>query len=272
MRIHCEVLERKPIRFASEFVGAVVALCLSVPNAWAQTTEHAPEKPATAPMSRVDTSPDATFYLKNITSVNEANEIVIAIRNMLDPSAKVYLAPSQNAIVMRSTSEQIALAQKIVNELDRPKKAYRLTYSITEIDSGKRVGVQHFSMVVTEGQRAVMKQGSKVPIVTGSYNNGTTGNGPQGVESQVTFIDVGMNFDATVDPYANGVRLKSKVEQLGIAEEKSGVGPQDPIVRQTAVEGTAFLTAGKPVVLGSLDIPGSTRHLDVDVMIEPLGQ
>ncbi len=46
------------------------------------------------------------------------------------------------------------------------------------------------------------------------------------------------------------------------------MGPQDPVVRQTSVEGTAFLTAGKPVVLGSLDIPGSTRHLDVDVMME----
>jgi hypothetical protein len=57
-----------------------------------------------------------------------------------------------------------------------------------------------------------------------------------------------------------------------MAEERSGVGPQDPIVRQTALEGTSFLTPGKPVILGSLDIPGSTRHLDVDVMMEPLAQ
>jgi type II secretory pathway component GspD/PulD (secretin) len=272
MTIHCEDWERKTIRVASGFAGAVVALGLLGQSAWAQTTEHPPEKPATAPMPRVDTSPDATFNLKNIASQNEANEIVVALRNIIDPNVKLYLVASQNAIVMRGTNEQIALAQKIVNELDRPKKTYRLTYSITEIDGGKRIGVQHFSMVVTEGQRAVMKQGNKVPIITGTYNNGTTGSGPQGVESQVTFIDVGMNFDATLDPYGNGARLKSKVEQLGIADERSGVGPQDPIVRQTTVEGTAFLTAGKPVVLGSVDIPGSTRHLDVDVMIEPIGQ
>jgi hypothetical protein len=30
------------------------------------------------------------------------------------------------------------------------------------------------------------------------------------------------------------------------------------------------LMPGKPVILGSLDIPGSIRHLDVDVMMEPL--
>jgi len=77
-----------------------------------------------------------------------------------------------------------------------------------------------------------------------------------------------MNFDATLDEFANGVRLRSKVEQSSIAEEKSGVGAQDPIVRQTVMESTSFLTQGKPLMLGSVDIPGSTRHLDVEVVME----
>ena len=84
----------------------------------------------------------------------------------------------------------------------------------------------------------------------------------------MTYIDVGMNFDATLDEFANGVRLRSKVEQSSIAEEKSGVGAQDPIVRQTVMESTSFLTQGKPLMLGSVDIPGSTRHLDVEVVME----
>jgi hypothetical protein len=53
-----------------------------------------------------------------------------------------------------------------------------------------------------------------------------------------------------------------------IAEEKSGVGAQDPIVRQTVMEGTAFLAVGKPLILGSIDIPGSTRRLDIEVVME----
>jgi len=231
---------------------------------------QAPEKPAVVSQDsagHVDPRPYQSFHLTNMTSQNDANEIVVAIRNSLDPAVKIFLVPGQNTIVMRGTPDQLALAQKIISDLDRAKKAYRLTYTITESDGGKRIGVQHFSMMVTEGQRAVMKQGTKVPVVTGSYNNASSQ-----TESQVTFLDVGMNFDATLDPYGTGARLKSKVEQLGVAEERSGVGPQDPIVRQTAVEGTAFLTAGKPVVLGSVDIPGSTRHIDVDVMMEPVVQ
>lgn len=255
------------MRFAVGLMGAVAALGLIGQSARAQTVE----KPAMIlqqdPYGHVDPRPLRSFHLTNISSQNDANEIVVAVRNNLDPNVKIYLVPSQNTIVMRGSDEQLAMAQKIIGELDRPKKAYRLTFTITEIDSGKRVGVQHFSMVVTEGQRSVMKQGNKVPIVTGSYNNTSSQ-----AESQVTFIDVGMNFDATLDSYGGGARLKSKVEQLGVAEEKSGLGPQDPIIRQTALEGTAFLAPGKPVVLGSLDIPGSTRHLDVDVMMEPLAQ
>jgi type II secretory pathway component GspD/PulD (secretin) len=257
------------MRFAIGFMGAVAALGLIGQSARAQTAE----KPATIPVEKpaiqqdpnghVDTRPMQSFHLTNISSQNEANEVTVAVRNLLDPNAKLYLVPNQNMIVMRGSTEQIAMAQKIISELDRPKKLYRLTYTITEIDGGKRVGLQHFSMVLTDGQRTVMKQGNKVPIETGSSTDSS------GTKTEITYIDVGMNFDSTLDSYGGGARLKSKVEQLGMAEEKSGLGP---LIRQTMVEGTAFLASGKPVILGSLDVPGSTRHLDVDVMMEPVAQ
>ena len=261
-----EDLGRRAMRLAVGFLGMTFAIGLMGQRVGAQTSERAPEKSPAATTPRLDTNPDETIYLKNATSQNEENEIVLAVRNMLDPSMKVILVPGQNAIMLRGTNEQIALAQKIVNNLDRPKPTYRLTYTITEIEGGKRVGVQHFAMIVTSGQRTQLKQGSKVPIATGSYSAA----GSAEAQTQFTYLDVGMNFDSTLESCGNGGRLKAKVEQLGLAEERSGVGPQDPIVRQTMLEGTSFLMPGKPMILGSLDIPGSTRHLDVDVMMEPL--
>ncbi len=259
---------------AMKFVfGILMAIGLGVMarEAMGQTGDTPADKAATAPKSNgfdphSDMRPYQVFYLTNATQQNEANEVVVAVRNLLDPSVKIFLVPNQNAIVVRATPDQMALVQKVINDLDRPKKGYRLTYTITELEGGKRVGVQHYSMIVMAGQRTVMKQGSKVPLVTGSSG------GSSGTESQVTYLDVGMNFDATLEPYGNGARLKTKVEQLGIAEERSGVGPQDPIVRQTSLEGTSFLMPGKPMVLGSLDVPGSTRHVDVDVMMEQAAQ
>ncbi|WP_345945155.1 secretin N-terminal domain-containing protein [Granulicella sp. dw_53] len=231
-----------------------LALALGEPGAWAQT------ETATAKLS-----PDTvqkTFYLNNV-SQQDATEVITTLRNMLDPRVKIFPVTNQNAIVLQATPDQQALAQKLLNDLDRPKKTYRLTYTVTELDSGKRIGTQHFAMIVVAGQRTVLKQGSKIPVITGTYTSGNTSS-----QNQATYLDVGMNFDASLEEFANGVRLRTKVEQSSVAEEKSGLGAQDPIIRQTVLEGTSVLSPGKPLILGSVDIPGSTRHLDVDVVME----
>jgi type II secretory pathway component GspD/PulD (secretin) len=260
------------MKLASGIAGMILALVLIGQSAWAQTAPAASAEKANTTSKQESTSatnsnPVQTFYLTNVYQANDATELTNALRNMLDAHDKIYLVPSQNAIFVQGSPEQLVLARKLLNDLDRPKKTYRLTYKITEMDDGKRVGVQHFAMVVVTGQRTFLKQGSRVPIATGSYTAGSSN-----AQTQFTYIDVGLNFDATLDEFANGVRLRSKVEQSSIAEEKSGVGAQDPIVRQTTMEGTSFLTPGKPLVLGSLDVPGSTRHLDVEVVMEQVVQ
>ena len=234
-------------------LGMTVAMAFSALGGWAQTAD-AEAKPADVVQ---------TFYLNNVSQLNDAAELMAAVRNMLPSSAKVYLVSSQNAIVMSGTPDQLASAQKLLHELDRSRKTYRLTYTITEMDGSKRVGTQHFAMVVVSGQKTTLKQGSKVPVVTGSYAPDTTS-----AQTQYTYLDVGISLDATLDESPDGVRLRTKAEQSSIAEEKSSVGIQDPIVRQTVLEGASILTPGKPLVLGSLDIPGSTRHMDLEVAME----
>jgi type II secretory pathway component GspD/PulD (secretin) len=240
---------------------ATSILSITLASSCAIAQAPPPDTPSAAPLSV------QTFYLTNISQANDANELITAMRNILDSHDRLYLVLSQNAIVVQATPDQLVLAQKLLHDLDRPKKTYRLTYTISESDAGKRIGSQHFAMVVVTGQRTTLKQGSKVPVATGSYNSGSSQ-----TQTQMTYLDVGLNFDATLDEFSNGVRLRSKVEQSSIAEEKSGVGAQDPIVRQSVLEGTSFLTLGKPLILGSVDIPGSTRHLDVEVVMSQAAQ
>jgi hypothetical protein len=80
-----------------------------------------------------------TFYLSNLIQPQDANDIQTDLRNML-PSAKLYYVPSQSAISIRGSAEDIALAQKILADLDRTRKVYRLTYTITETDAGQPAG------------------------------------------------------------------------------------------------------------------------------------
>ena len=202
-----------------------------------------------------------TLYLTNLTQQNDANELVTDLRNML-PKAKTYYVPSQSAISMRASAEDIALAQKILADLDKTKKIYRLTYTMTERDGSKTIGLQHFSMIVASGSRTDLKQGSRVPVAV------NTSSSPRGASSEITYLDVGQEIEASLDGYLDGVRLRTKVVQSSVAEDKPGVGMQDPVIRQTTLEGTSTLVQGKPLVLGSLDVPGSTRHQEVEVVSE----
>jgi hypothetical protein len=40
------------------------------------------------------------------------------------------------------------------------------------------------------------------------------------------------------------------------------------VIRQGTLQNTALLTLGKPVMLGSLDVPGSPMHMDIEVVME----
>src|SRR5215467_2950165 len=144
-------------------------------------------------------------------------------------------------------------------------KTFRLTYTLTETDGGKRVGTQHFAMIVVSGRNTVLKQGNRVPLVAGSVSTSA------GAQTQVQYLDVGLNIDASIEESADGVKLNTAVEQSSIAEWKSGFGTPDPIVRQAKLEGTSILTAGKPLILGSMDVPHTARHLDIEVVMEPVG-
>jgi hypothetical protein len=42
-----------------------------------------------------------------------------------------------------------------------------------------------------------------------------------------------------------------------------------PTIRQIVVEGVAGVKLGKPTALGTIDVPDSTRRLEVEALVEP---
>ncbi len=244
--------------------GLTLALMLTAHGAGAQTqaAEQTAAVPTAAVPARSAAPPRVEMYemltLKNMTEQREMNDVMTDLRNML-PRARIYGVQSRTAISLWGTQEEIELARKIVAELDQPAKEYKLTFTITETDGDKKTGVQHLSMVAVPGARTVMKQGSRMPIVTGSFKEGSGD-----ANTQVQYLDVGLSIEATVD----GSSLHTKVEQTSPSNEPSGMGARDPVVRQSVLDGTTSLTPGKSLVLGSLDIPGSTRRQEVELAVQ----
>jgi type II secretory pathway component GspD/PulD (secretin) len=261
------------MKCASGIVALTLSVFVSGSGALAQKT------PAEVRQARQDIEQNPSvdniriYYLKSAAQASDANELYTALRNMLPADVKSYLVPSQNAIIVLGTPDQFAIVDKLLNDLDHPRKTYRLSYTVTDMDGARRIGSQQFSLVATSGQQAVLKQGSKNPVATGSFSAAaTTGANaaPAGTQTNFTYLDVGMNFDATPTSVGDGISLRTSVEQLGISDQRSGVGLQDPIVKQSSVKSTLLMPLGKPVMLGSIDLPGTTHHLDIEVTAEQL--
>jgi hypothetical protein len=236
----------------SATLAVAFAAALSVSAVSAQTINSTPPPRPCAPAS---TETVHSFVIKNASAPSDANEMYTALRNLLPPENKSYLVSSQNTIFVCGTPDQIALAQKMLNEMDKPKKTYRLIYDVAEMEGTRKINSQRYSIVAIAGQTTTLKQGSKVPVPSGA---------------QFTYVDVGMNFIVGVDELANGVRLSSSVEQSSVAEDAANNPIHQPVIRQTSLKGSSFLTPGKPMMLGSVDLPGTAHRLDIQVTLDPL--
>jgi type II secretory pathway component GspD/PulD (secretin) len=241
--------------------GLLLIFVLMPMSAGAQTSPDA-AKPcdvkATPPAPEVV----QTFFLTNASEPNDMNGIENDLRNAL-PRARFYGVQSQNAITMRGMQEDIETARKIIADLDKPRKVYRLIYTFTDNDDGKRTGSKKYEIIAVWGERSIFKQGDRVPIATGTTHGQTA-------TTEVQYQDIGLSIEATVGGSPDALLLRSKVEQSSLGEEKTTATAQDPVVHQSVLQGSSELTGGKPVMIGSLDVPGTTRREEIEVVAEPL--
>jgi general secretion pathway protein D len=280
--------------------------------------------------SDLDQQAVQTFYLTNAAQQNDANELVVAIRNLLDPSVKIYLVPSQNAIVMRATPDELLIAQKLLNDLDRARPEVVVDVAILEVNrqTERNIGLtlptsitltpqanpnttttnsgstpttgtgttttttpsnftlnslahlnannfgvslnggtlnalltdadtrilQNPSIRATDGQRAQLKIGQRIPIATGSYNAGvSTGVASIGVQTQFQYIDVGVNIDLTPTVhYDHQITLKLHIEVSTEANNVTISGVTEPIIAQNITDQVIQLKDGEPSLLAGL--------------------
>ena len=84
-----------------------------------------------------------TFYLTNVAQQNDLNDIQTALRNVFT-TAKLYGVPSQNAIIMRGTPDELLLAEKLINDLDKARAEVVVDVAVMEVsrDKLRNIGIQ----------------------------------------------------------------------------------------------------------------------------------
>jgi general secretion pathway protein D len=77
-----------------------------------------------------------TFYLANLSQPTEVQDVVNALRQILEIS-RIQPLVSQGALVVRGTPDQIALATKLVGDLDRSKPEVVVDIAIMQVSRDK---------------------------------------------------------------------------------------------------------------------------------------
>lgn len=194
-----------------------------------------------------------TFYLPNVSSPSDLQDIVNSLRTILE-LRRIQQVPSHQTIVVRGTAEQVALAEKLINDMDMTKKKtegqYRLEFKITELDDDKKVGSRTYSLLVEPHEVGKLRIGSKVPLLVNDKDK--------------TYTDVGKNIDCQVrteTEHTVGLRLTLEVSSLDMSEH-SPTG--NPIFQTEKIETSSTLELGKPTVISSFYDPATKHNLQIE--------
>jgi general secretion pathway protein D len=130
--------------------------------------------------------------------------------------------------------------------------------------------IQDPELRVTDGQKATLKIGSKVPVATGSFQAGV-GVGVTGssgvvnplVNTQFQYIDVGVNIEVTPRVHPDGdISLKGTVDVSQITGTSNIGGINQPVIGQKKTEIDVRLKEGEQNILAGLIERTDTKNIN----------
>jgi general secretion pathway protein D len=118
-----------------------------------------------------------TFYLSNTVQAQDLTEIVTGLRQLLDLK-RIQQLNAQNAIIIRDSPDKLAIADKMIRDIDKAKPEVVIQVQVLEarIDKMRNLGI-------LPGQTASI---SVVPPGTTTTTNGTNTNGTNGTSTSNT--------------------------------------------------------------------------------------
>jgi len=121
------------------------------------------------------------FYLQNIQSDTELNEVVTALRTVADLQ-KVVPYKGQNAIIARGEADKIELASRIVSSLDKPKAEVVVDLMVIEASSTfskqitAAIASTGLNLPVTFSPRTSLQVPASTTANNGNNNNNNANN------------------------------------------------------------------------------------------------
>ena len=157
-------------------------------------------------------------------------------------------------VAVGPTLAQESATPKAAPEAEKTQSAYRLDFSVNELEDGKKINTRQYSMNLNADDADEIKIGNRVPVDSGP---GT-----------FQYLDVGTNIWCRIGERAEGIPLtvRADVNNLAIPDQASGHESR-PVVRQFKINASTLAQVGKPMVVGSVDDPNSKRQFQLEVTV-----
>jgi general secretion pathway protein D len=250
-----------------------------------------------------------TFYLQNAATPAELQQAAATLKTILDIN-RIQITPEQRSLTLRCTPDQIVLAQRLLQDIDKPRSEVMIEVAVLEVTRGRirtlgvtpptsvsasiqptgttttgstssgftlntlssltannvLVSIPGASLSVLmsdnntkvlqkpqiramDSEKATLKIGDRIPIATGSYQSGIS----NGVNTQFTYIDVGVNLDIVPYIHANReVTLKISFEISSVTGEQTIDGITQPTIGQRRIEHQVRLADGEVNLIGGI--------------------
>jgi hypothetical protein len=142
-------------------------------------------------------------------------------------------------------------------EVPKLVEAYRLDFSINELEDGKKINTRQYSMNLNGNDTNEINIGTRVPV--------------EGKQGEVQYMDVGTNISGRLQTRNGQLQLFTHTTVNNFAmPEHAQEHDSRPVIRQLKIGGSTVVVLGKPMVLGVADDPNSKRQFQVEVTVTKL--
>jgi hypothetical protein len=257
-----------------------ILMLLSAPRLCSQEAEEKRPMEKSAPDQkdqvhifgqRCETSTCVTkvLYFSNLSQPTDLQDVVNTLRAIVE-IARVQMILSSQVVVAKGTPEQLALAEKLADEIDKAKRrfgavGYRLDFKVIESDSNKKPLSQVYSLVTEAHDSAKLSIGRQLPAQSQSETGPQSKQSPDALSGRSIECRILSETERTIDLHLDVAFDSSRVSEPSEGEKPGLTSRDGPAPMQVRVRDHITVELGKPTIISMLDDPDNERTFQIEV-------
>jgi len=164
---------------------------------------------------------------------------------------------AQNTASNEKAKPEVRQNSDLAAEREKPVHAYRLDFSVNEMEDGKKINTRQYSLNLNADDANEIKIGTRVPV--------------ESAHEQFQYMDVGTSIWCRIGEHPDGVSMSVRADISNFAIPDQSTGHESrPMIRQFKINASTLAVPGKPLIVGSVDDPNSKRQFQLEVTVSKL--